>query len=340
MAKKASPKLIGGFVIGAIALAVVGILAFGGGAYFAHTRAAVLYFQGSLSGLQVGAPVTFRGVRVGSVTKIVIHYDVLAQKLAIPVFIEINPDDFQIVHGTRGRTNIDELVQRGLRAQLQIESLVTGQASVNFDFHPDTPIHLVAGTTSGVQELPTVPSSIEVLQTNLENLLGKMSKLPLEQMSSQLLQAGDNVNQVLKESLTVVTGAGVLIGNLGSETKPLARSVNGLLQELQQRLELREGEPMQNLNMTLVSMQKLVDRLNEDLPRVIGPAAQSLARLSSTLEQALLLVQAAQRVISPGSPLYFELTSTLSEFKSAARAMRVFAEYIQRNPNSLLVGNK
>src|SRR5262249_42892232 len=160
------------------------------------------------------------------------------------------------VHGTRGRTNIDELVQRGLRAQLQIESLVTGQASVNFDFHPDTPIHLVAGTTSGVQELPTVPSSIEVLQTNLENLLGKMSKLPLEQMSSQLLQAGDNVNQVLKESLTVVTGAGVLISNLGGETKPLARSANGLLQELQQRLELREGEPMQNLNITLVSMQK------------------------------------------------------------------------------------
>src|SRR6516164_2529676 len=98
MAKKASPKLIGGFVIGAIALVVAGILAFGGGAYFAQTRAAVLYFQGSLSGLQVGAPVTFRGVRVGSVTKIVIHYDVLAQKLAIPVFIEINPDDFQIVH--------------------------------------------------------------------------------------------------------------------------------------------------------------------------------------------------------------------------------------------------
>jgi hypothetical protein len=58
------------------------------------------------------------------------------------------------------------------------------------------------------------------------------------------------------------------------------------------------------------------------------------------MDQALLMVQAAQRLISPGSPVYFELTSTLNEFKSAARAMRVFAEYVQRNPNALLVGNK
>jgi paraquat-inducible protein B len=80
-------------------------------------RAAVLYFQGSLSGLQVGSPVTFRGVRVAApASRLSSTTTVQAQKLTIPIFIEINPDDFQIVHGTRGETNIDELVQRGLRA--------------------------------------------------------------------------------------------------------------------------------------------------------------------------------------------------------------------------------
>jgi paraquat-inducible protein B len=254
MARKANSKLIGGFVLGAFALVVVGILAFGSSAYFTHTRAAVLYFQGSLRGLEVGAPVTFRGVRVGTVTKIVIHYDVQAQKLTIPVFIEINPDDFQIVHGTRGQTNIDELVQRGLRAQLQVQSLVTGQASVNFDFQPDTPTHLVVGTTSGVQELPTVPSSIDVLKADIGSLLEKIDKLPLEQISDQMLQAGTHINEVLKESLTVVTGASGLIKDLGGEVQPLAHNANGLLVEVRQRLELQPGEPMQNLNEALLGM--------------------------------------------------------------------------------------
>jgi paraquat-inducible protein B len=339
MAKKTSPRLIGGFVLGAIALIVIGILAFGSGQYFTPTRQAVLFFQGNLSGLDVGAPVTFRGIRVGSVTRIVIHYDVVDQKLTIPVFIELNPERFQIVRGRQAETNIDELVQRGLRAQLQVQSLVTGQTSVNFDFFPDTPIHLV-GTVPSVPELPTVPSSIDVLKADIASLLEKINKLPLEQISDQMLQAGTHINEVLKESLTVVTGASGLIKDLGGEVKPLTQNANGLLVEARQRLELRPGEPMQNLNETLTGMQQLVDSLNRDLPRVVGPAALAMTRLSATMDQALLLVQAAQRLISPGSPVYFELTSTLSEFKSAARALRVFAEYIQRNPNALLMGNK
>src|SRR6516164_628273 len=99
MAQKANPKLIGVFVLGAIVLLVAGILAFGSGDYFAPKGKAVLLFQGSLAGLDVGSPVTFRGVRVGSVTNIVIQYNVIEQKLFIPVFIELNPQKFEIVRG-------------------------------------------------------------------------------------------------------------------------------------------------------------------------------------------------------------------------------------------------
>ena len=113
-----------------------------------------------------------------------------------------------------------------------------------------------------------------------------------------------------------------------------------MLQEARKRLELREGEPMQNLNVVLLQSRKLVDDLNRDLPRLLGPAAQALARTSTAMDQAQSLLLAAQRLISPGSPIYYELNSTLTEIKSAARAIRVFAEYIQRNPNALLTGNK
>ena len=346
MSKRGNPKLIGGFVLGAIVLVIAGLLAFGSGQYFAPREKAVLYFAGSLAGLDVGSPVTFRGVKVGTVTRIVIQYDIREQKLRIPVYIELDPAKFQIISGKRSETNIKELVQRGLRAQLKIQSLVTGQTSVDFDFYPDTPIHMVAVATDEL-ELPTIPSDIDLLKANLTSLLAKVSKLPLEKISSALLDAIGTANQMLKDTQTVVKQAGGLVGDVDAQVKPLTDSVMGassdasrMLQEARKRLELREGEPLQNLNIVLLQGRKLVDDLDRDLPRLVGPALQMLAKTSAALDQAQSLFLAAQRVISPGSPIYFELNSTLTELKSAARAIRVFAEYIQRNPNALLTGNR
>jgi paraquat-inducible protein B len=346
MSKRANPKLIGGFVLGAMALVIIGLLAFGSGQYFAPKGKAVLYFAGSLAGLDVGSPVTFRGVKVGTVTRIVIQYDIREQKLRIPVYIELNPEKFQIISGKRSETNINELVQRGLRAQLQIQSLVTGQTSVDFDFYPDTPIHLVA-VGSDELELPTIPSNIDMLKANLTGLLAKINKLPLEKLSSALLEAVDSANGMLRDAEAVVKKADGLVSDVNAQVKPLTESVLGvstdasqMLQEARKRLELREGEPLQNLNVVLLQSRKLVDDLGRDLPRLLGPAVQALAKTSTAMDQAQSLLLAAQRLVSPGSPIYYELNSTLTEFKAAARAIRVFAEYIQRNPNALLTGNK
>src|SRR5262245_37728715 len=121
MAKKANPKLIGGFVIGAMALVLIGAIAFGGGKFFTPKARAVLYFSGaSLSGLDVGSPVTFRGVKIGSVTGLVIHFDVDNHTLQIPVYIEIETNKIEIVSGQRSEKNIQVLVERGLRAQLVV----------------------------------------------------------------------------------------------------------------------------------------------------------------------------------------------------------------------------
>jgi len=346
MSKRGNPKLIGGFVLGAIALVIIGLLAFGSGQYFAPKGKAVLYFAGSLAGLDVGSPVTFRGVKVGTVTRIVIQYDIREQKLRIPVYIELNPEKFQIISGKRSETNIKELVQRGLRAQLQIQSLVTGQTSVNFDFFPDTPIHMVAIGTDEL-ELPTIPSDIDLLKANLTSLLAKVSKLPLEKISAALLESIDTANRMLQDAQAVVKQAGGLVGDVNAQVKPLSDSLLGvstdasqMLQEARKRLELREGEPLQNLNVVLLDSRKFVDNLDRDLPRLIGPLVQALAKTTAAIDQAQSVLLAAQRLLSPGSPIYFQLNSALSEFRSAARAIRVFAEFIQRNPNALLTGNR
>ncbi len=160
MAKKANPKLIGGFVVGAIALVLVGAIAFGGGKFLAAKRQAVLFFsEYSLAGLDVGSPVTFRGVKIGSVTGVVIRYDVEQQTIQVPVYIEVELDRIRVVRGKSDTKSFPTLIERGLRAQLVIQSLVTGQASIDLNFHPNTPIKLV-GSEPGMIEVPTIPPTL------------------------------------------------------------------------------------------------------------------------------------------------------------------------------------
>jgi len=324
MAKKTNPKLIGGFVVGAIALAVAGAIAFGGGKFLTSTRKAVLYFSSSsLSGLDVGSPVTFRGVRVGSVTGVVIHYDVDKQTLQIPVYIDVELDKLQVVSGQRNEKDLETLVDRGLRGQLVVQSFVTGQASIDFNFHPGTPVNLVGGEP-GIIELPTIPSDIDLLKANVTSVLQKIAALPLDQIAA--------------ETLSTVKSAHDLLGNLNGQIQPLSDNLKGTLdqatltlKEAHARLELRDGEPIQNLNETLADARRLIDDLNNN----IAPLAKDML---ATLDQARHTLLAAQQTVSPDSTLYFQLNRTLREIQAMASSIRAFADYMQRHPDALLTG--
>ena len=346
MARKSNPKFIGAFVLGALALVIAGALILGSGDYFTSKDKAVLFFTGSLGGLDVGSPVTFRGIGVGSVTRVAIRYDINEQKLLIPVFIEVDPQKFEIVRGARNKNNIGELVRRGLRAQLQVQSLVTGQMSVNFEFYPDTPIRLV-NTDVGVQQLPTIPSSTEVLKASVTSMLEKIGELPLEQLSKQLLKTVENANQMLVESEGIVKRAGTMVASLQPQVEPLAESAiatsnqaSQMLKDARAGLELREGEPLQKVNLMLTDIRNLINHLNSDVTQNLGPAVQALVATNASFRQAMVLIEGAQRFISPDSPFHSQLVRMLIEFKSAARAIGALAEYSQRHPNALLLGNE
>src|SRR6266699_913324 len=206
MAKRSNPKLIGGFVLGAIALVVIGAFAFGGGNFLKPKAKAVLFFvNSSLSGLTVGA-----------VTDLKIKYDVAGAELWIPVYIEIEREKFQIFNGERDENNILALVKRGLRAQLEVQSLVTGQVNVNFDFHPEIPARLV-GTERDIMELPTAPSEMSELKASVAGLLNKINQLPLDKIV-------DEIKTVLESADTVLQTADGTLKGVGAQVKPLADS--------------------------------------------------------------------------------------------------------------------
>ena len=142
MSQKANPTLIGGFVLGALVLLVGGVLLFGKGLFFAPKRQQfVIYFSDSVNGLNVGAPVKLKGVTVGTVKDVRVQYDVENARLLTPVIIDFEPERVTDIGGQK-RPEVPRtqaLIERGLRAQLQMQSLVTGQLYVEANFLPGHP---------------------------------------------------------------------------------------------------------------------------------------------------------------------------------------------------------
>jgi paraquat-inducible protein B len=218
MSKKANPALIGGFVLLALIIAVAAILFLGSGQIFKDSTQYILYFEGDLSGLDVGAPVTYRGVTIGQVRKISLVYDHKDGSISIPVIIEIMQgsvaeDNLDDAHEKEDQT--ERLIQRGMRARLATSSLVTGKLKVDLDHYPGTKIVYRAGDHPLV-EIPTIPGA-------LDTLAKRISDLPLEEIVvdlrettagiSELVQSGalektvEELNHTLRSISTAVNSA-------------------------------------------------------------------------------------------------------------------------------------
>jgi phospholipid/cholesterol/gamma-HCH transport system substrate-binding protein len=339
MAKKSNPKLIGAFVVSAIALAIAGAIAFGGTQFLAERAKAVLYFEGSVGGLAVGAPVNFRGVKVGSVTAIEINYDIDKQTLQIPVEIEILPGMIHVTSGQRSERNIHTLVQRGLRAQLVVQSLVTGQASVEFDFHPDTPIRLVGGRTD-LPELPTIPSSMDTMQANVAAVLEKLSKMPVDQIADQVSGAIGSLQKTLTDASTLLTNVNADIEPTLTNLQQTSEQARMLMEAANQRIQMREGEPLQTLNDTLKDYGELAGQLQGTAKVLSGDLKRTLETLNAALTSIDDVTSLLERDLSKNPALLTQTTDTLREFKAMASSIRAFADYLQRNPNALLTGKQ
>ncbi len=190
MSKQASKTLIGGFVVGAIAILIVAIAAFASLDFFEQKTKYILYFDGSVFGLSMGAPVAFRGVEVGEVIDIYMQFDPEDESIRIPVLVEMGGARVEIVDAaeqeqtlSRYRADPEKLmanfVKMGLRAQLGMQSFVTGQLMVTLEFFPDKPARYV-DAANVYPEIPTVPTTVQMLQETLR-------KLPLEKITNALL---------------------------------------------------------------------------------------------------------------------------------------------------------
>jgi len=333
MSKQANKTVIGIFVVGAIALVVAAVLILGSGKLFRPTFKAVCYFEGSVGGLNVGAPVVLRGVKIGSVTDVVLRADSSKLTFTIPVYIEIEPDKFKIT-GPRPKKmgqNLKTLIDKGLRAQLEMQSIVTGQMQVGLEYYPNKPAKFV-GADSETPEIPTV-------STPMQELTQKIQKIPIDEIFQKILSAVEGIERVVNSP--EMTGTVHSINEAAREIKPLVANLQEAVKDVRKLVQNVDGQvgPLaSNLNETVQEARGTVRNIDSQ----IGPLKESIERTIKSAEATLIVAQKAVENIEGGvgenSTLVYQLNKTLEEVNALTRSIRVLADYLERHPESVLWG--
>jgi len=285
MSKEPRYAWIGTFVVGAVCLTVAAVLFFGRGKFFERTATYISFFSGSVKGLQVGAAVSFRGARVGTVKDVSIVYKADRDELIIPVLLELDADSvrgLKTMDGGKGTNDeeklINRLIDKGLRARLGLDSIVTGQLFVQLDFMPNVPIRRMAGDDEDYQEIPTAPSPLEKLQQTFESIpfdeLAKKTVAAIERLdgilsSPDLSAAVANLDDLLKELRTVVENIDKRTDGLSGELRVVSGQLVKTLESM--RSSLGQGSP-------------LISKSNNALDEVAN-SARALRRLADYIEQ-------------------------------------------------------
>jgi phospholipid/cholesterol/gamma-HCH transport system substrate-binding protein len=318
----ARPGIVGAFILGAMGLVVAGTLFFGGTRVFTRTLHAVAFFSESVAGLEVGAPVTFHGVRIGLVKKVTIEFSTATMSARIPVVMEFQPEQITWEGGrrlTEDRTEFERLIRAGLRARLQMQSFVTGQLRVDLELEPEVPARLT-GASTDLPEIPTVPSE-------LGQLWAELSKLRLHDLADSAQGAFASLDRVLKHIDKVLDP---LVGN-ANDALVTARQTFRTGDDAIARLKDEASTALRDLDALLV-----------DVRRQVGPRG---AELSGTLNSADRAARQAEALLAslngaaqPRSQLRGNLEAAIRDLASAAGSLRDFAATIERNPNALLLG--
>ena len=333
MSKRANPTLIGAFVLGAIVLAIITTLLLAGGTWFGQRKQHVLYFEGAAQGLQVGASVVFLGVKVGTVKQIQLGLDEKSHRFLVPVIIEIEP---QVVY-TRGvepvdlrdRATVRQLVERGLRGRLRMQSLLTGQLYVDLDFHPDRPAHFAA-LDPELSEIPTIRTAVEELTSKLEGF-------------------------AMDKFLADVTAISTAINKLMSDpsTQDLPKRLNATLQQLEllaAHLDARSMPILEKVDQDLIEMRKALVGAQAALAKVelaadrvaslANPDSKMVGNMVRASDELAKAATSLRSLTAQDSPTVQNMNTALKEISRAADALRLLAETLERQPDAIYRGKR
>ena len=350
MTPRPNAARIGLFALGGLALLVAAVVLVFGGRLFAATEQAVMHFRGSVYGLQVGSPVVFRGVRLGSVRSVDVVY---AQgRFTVPVEVELDPAQIRTLGAAAARepasspapspasspstVTLAMLLEQGLTGQLATHSLLTGQLYIDLDLRPGiVPAAPVARDRQGRLEIPTTPTRFQSLQDQLDRVdLTKMTDdLSATLVAARKLVTGPELQQTVAKLAQTASALKRLSATLDQRVPRLADAAQGTLGDASQAAARlgsaadRFGGAADRVGSAAARAETLLAP-DSRVVTSVQQAADELTRAAATLRTAAgdesATVQGVQRA--------------MADLARAARAVRELADSIEQQPQSLIRG--
>lgn len=329
MSKQANTVAIGAFVVGAFLILFSAVFYLSGNVFNRNTEQALMVFDGSVKGLKIGAPVAFKGVQIGEVTDFDVIVDLDTYDVLTPVEVRVYSDRIVRVSGGEVVTKTDRdvtdaLIERGLRAQLQVQSLLTGLLYIQLDFHPNTQPRFTEQDLEKY-DLPLELGIIPTIPTDLERLARGLQEIDFRALA-------DNVQ-------TTLNGLDRFIND--PDFQDIPENLNATLaaiEELSSRLDSELEAMGPDLNALVADTSGTMKTLNQDMPELSGNAKKSLAELAAALDAAETTLGNVDYLLSEDSATLYEITKAAKELGAAGRAMQSLAETLETQPESLLKG--
>jgi paraquat-inducible protein B len=323
MSIRANPTAIGLFMIGAGVLTLVGVATLASTALFSQQQTFISYFGESVNGLDRGAPVKFQGVPVGTVTDLLIQIDQADETFQVPVQYDIDLTRLTTETGTfvdlENPEVLGQQIADGLRAQLQMESLVTGLLYIELSYREDAELPELEARPTAYPEIPTTPSLLAAFGTQAGSLVGDVLQI-LRQVNGMLEEVD------MREINTAVVASAQAVERLvGSE-------------ELQAAIG-EVPELAAQFGRTLDEMQQLSVRLEAAIDPLQLQAEGTMEEVSLTLQAARQAIEETQGLMTTDSGIGYRLDQALASLGEAAEALRVLAISLERSPDMLLRGS-
>lgn len=340
MSQSTNPMAIGGFVIGAVALFIVGLFIFGGRNLLNHDVIRyVTFFDSSLNGLEIGAPVKMQGVKIGVVSEIALQVDPASGKVYKPVVMEIERNSFigsdgspfpMAVSEVQERAYRDRLVDAGFRARLEMQSLLTGLLYVDLDIHPHKPAEFMGLSYQGLLEMPGIPTTTDEIRNTLDEFFNQLRQLPLKDIVTNLSEtleglrnmlASDEARESRKAVAATLKQTEILVSKLNGNLSPLLKSTQETLDETRLVLHTSQG---------------MVEEWRKQTVPLLETTRRTLETTEMTLNKAGTTFETVTDTLGPES----ELRGSLASMRDAARSIQELADLLERHPEALIAGKR
>ncbi|MBO9332988.1 hypothetical protein C1I89_31460 [Achromobacter pulmonis] len=317
---KRNALLVGSFVVTSIIVLIASVLWLGGSDLLSSHQTAKIYYDGNVSGLTVGAPVTFRGVTVGEVTDVGIQMNMRSLDTTVPVSVKLQSSAMRFRDGSEDAIpDLPTLVKRGLRARLAMQSIVTGQKAIELDFLPDTPATLLGAP--GEMEIPA-------LRDRFGALIEQVADLPLRDISNDVRAAVKDMRSALSTMQTTLDSAATEFKLTTEQSRATLKTASEAIAHLEQ-----------NSAKTLQSIRTLADASKQTVVTAQPELVRLLAETRKASESANLAMTQLADMTSPNAPVRADLQSAVSDLSQAARGLRSLSELLEERPNAIIFGN-